>query len=239
MTFISFLLCTGAWPQYAGLQFFPHESGGGVPRNAQKIYRGLRGPHGEVVIDIGRKNGRNHFKRVGCTGAWPQCAGLQFFPQASGKWVKRIERTKNLQGAAPSRCLSCDRYCTKRRSKITFIRVVFLCTCTWPQYAGLQLFPHGSGGGIPRNAQKHYRGLRGPDDEVVFSSLYEKRSKITFIRVDFFCALAHGHGMPVCNFFLMGLGEGSQGTHKKFTGWLRRPDGDVVIDVVRKNGRQK
>ena len=28
----------------------------------------------------------------------------------------------------------------------------------------------------------------------------KKRSKITFIRVCFFCALAHGHSKPVCNF---------------------------------------
>ena len=128
------------------------------------------------------------------------------------------ERTKNLQGAAPSRCLSCDRYCTKRRSKITFIRVVFLCTCTWPQYAGLQLFPHGSGGGIPRNAQKHYRGLRGPDDEVVFSSLYEKRSKITFIRVDFFLCTGAWARYARLQFFPHGSGGGVPRNAQKIYG---------------------
>ena len=35
---------TAAWPQYAGLHFFSHGSREVVPRNAQKVYRGLRGP---------------------------------------------------------------------------------------------------------------------------------------------------------------------------------------------------
>ena len=51
-------LCTGAWPQYAGLQFLRLESGGGVPRSAQEIYKRLCVPDGEVVINIVQNNGR-------------------------------------------------------------------------------------------------------------------------------------------------------------------------------------
>ena len=39
--------------------------------------------------------------------------------------------------------------------------------------------------------------------------------------------------MPVCNFFLMGLREGSQGTHKKFTAVYAVQHGEVLIDMGR------
>ena len=98
-------LCSGAWPQYARLQFFPHGTGEGVPRNALKIYGGLWCPDGDVVIHIVRKNGR-----------------------------------KSLFSG-------------------------------WPQYAGLQFFPHGSGKGVPRNVLKMYAGLRCPDGDVVIDTV--------------------------------------------------------------------
>ena len=55
--------------------------------------------------------------------------------------------------------------------------------------------------------------------KLYFRHCTKKPSKITFIRGGVgFCALAHGHSMPVGNFFLMVLGETSQGTRKIFAG---------------------
>ena len=65
----------------------------------------------------------------------------------------------------------------------------------------------------------------------------KKRSKITFIRVGFFLCTGAWPQYAGLQVFLMGLGEGSQGTYKNLRG-LRGPDGEVVIAIVRKNGRK-
>ena len=81
------------------------------------------------------------------------------------------------------------------------------------------IFPHRSEGGVPSNAEKICRGLCAP-----IMKLYFRRNAETiedhFYKGGgvFFCALAHGHSMPVGNFFLMVLGETSQGTRKIFAG---------------------
>ena len=95
------------------------------------------------------------------------------------------------------------RHCTKKPSKITFIRGgvgwgAGLCTGAWPQYAGWQFFPHGSGGNVPRNAQNICRGLRVADGEALYSSLYEKTVENHFYKGLFF--LVHWRMATVCRF---------------------------------------
>ena len=177
---VCFFLCTGAWPQYAGLQFFPHESWGGVPRNAQKVYRGLCAPDNEVVFSsLYEETIEDHFYKGRGGGVCALAHGHSmpvgnFFLMVLGE-TSQGTRKIFAGGCALQMVKLYIRHCTKKRSKITFIRVCFfLCTGAWPQYAGLQFFPHESWGGVPRNAQKVYRGLCAPDNEVVFSSLYEE-----------------------------------------------------------------
>ena len=125
------------------------------------------------------------------------------------------------------------RHCTIKGSKISFIRVCFfLCINAWPQYAGWQFFPHGSGGKVPRKAERIYRGLCGADGEVVYSS-FEKTVENHFYKgLFFFCALAHGHSKPVCNFSSSVWGGESQGTQKKIRSGLRAPGGEVVFSSL-------
>ena len=81
--------------------------------------------------------------------------------------------------------------------------------------------------------------LRGPDSEVVLSPLHDKTVENHFYKGGFFCALAHGHSMPVCNFFLMDLGEGSQETHKKITEDCAVQHGEVVFSSLYEKKRSK
>ena len=81
--------------------------------------------------------------------------------------------------------------------------------------------------------------LRGPDSEVVLSPLHDKTVENHFYKGGFFCALAHGHSMPVCNFFLMDLGEGP----KKRTKKLQRTARSSMVKLyfrhcTKKNGRR-
>ena len=164
----------------------------------------------------------NRFKKGGFFCALVHATLCRFAIFSSWVWeVGRKEGTKNLQGTAWSRWCSCNRYCTKKRSKITFNKCFFFVHWRMAAVCRFATFSYWIRGRVPRNAQKIYRGCAVQMVKLYFRHCTKKRTKIILFLWGFSCA--HGHSMPVCNFFLMDLGKGSQGTHKKLTGaaWSR------------------
>ena len=95
------------------------------------------------------------------------------------------ERTKNLPGlrGPDGEVIFSSLY--EKTDENHFIFVGFFL-CAWAQYAGLQFFPHGSGGGVPRNAQKINRGCMVQRVKLYFRHCTIKGSKITFKGFVFF-----------------------------------------------------
>ena len=169
-----FFLCTRAWPQYACWQFFPHGYERRVPRNAVLFYRGLRGANGEVVYSsLYEKTVENHFYKGGVflVRMGTVCRFAIFSSWILGRGFK--ERTKNLQGLrGPEGEVVFSSLYEKTVENHFYKGLFFFVHWRMATVSRFAIFPHGSGGGIPRNAEKICRGLRSPNGEVVFSSLY-------------------------------------------------------------------
>ena len=128
------------------------------------------------------------------------------------------------------------RHCTKKPSKITFIR----------GEGGVCALAHGHSMPVGNfflmvlgETSQRTRKIFAGGCALQIMKLYirhctKKRSKITFIRVCFFCALAHGRCVPVCNFFLLDPREGPKERTKNLPG-LRGPDGEVIFSSLYEN----
>ena len=206
---------------------FPHGSGEGSQGTQKKFAGGVRSPNGEVVFSsLYEETIEDHCYKGRGVG-WGVCAlghghsmplGNFFLMVNGGKVPGNAEIFyRGLRGADGEVVYSSLYEKTVENHFYKGGVVFFLCTGAWPQYAGLQFFPHGSWGGVSRNAQKIYRGLRGPDGEVVFSSLYEKRSKITFTRggLGFGGGFVHWRMATVCRFAIFSHGSAGDGPKER------------------------
>ena len=95
-------------------------------------------------------------------------------------------------------------------------------------------FPHGSGKGSQKT-HKNFTGGCTVQMVRLYWSLYEKTVEDHFYKGGFFCALAHGHSMPVA-IFPHGSKGGIPRNAQKFTGGCGVQHGEV--DIVRKTGRK-
>ena len=160
----------------------------------------------------------------------PVCS---FFLMGLGEGSQGIH--KQFTGAARSTRWSCNRYCMKKRSKKTFVRVGFFVHWRMATVFRFAIFPHGSGGRVPRT-HKSLQGLRGPDGEVVIE-LYEKTVENHYYKGGYFL---HWRMATVCRFaiFPYESGKGLQGTHQNLPGAARSRWWSCIFVIVRKKGRK-